>query len=75
MFGWLKGHRIERARGERVTDPATCVHSALVPHWDAAADIGHNDRVAFFRCDTCHSNFTPAEGAALRTSEAQRIRT
>lgn len=50
-----------------------CPHVTLVPHWDSAADMGHEDRATSFRCDACGNTFTPAEARELRRTEADRL--
>ncbi len=51
-----------------------CTHVALVPKWDSVADMGHEDRVSSYTCESCRQSFTPAAGRALRESEAERLR-
>ena len=53
---------------------APCLHAVLVPRWDSAQDIGHDDRASYFMCDACKTQFSPAEAAALREQEAERLR-
>ena len=73
MFGLFKRrHEADDDRAHRADVP-TCLHTALVPSFDSVADMGHEDRATGFRCEACGSTFTPAEGLALRRSEAQRI--
>jgi len=64
-----------KRRPETVTpdEAPTCPHVALVPRWEVAADIGHEDRVSEFRCDSCGALFSPGEARALRRSEGERI--
>ena len=50
-----------------------CPHTNLVPKWDEAGDIGHEDRASRFDCGTCGATFTPAEAQELRETEAERI--
>lgn len=53
---------------------ARCPHTALVPRWDAAGDIGRLDRASAFHCEACGRHFSPREADALRASEARRLR-
>lgn len=53
---------------------ATCPHTTLVPRWDNAADIGHEERATGYRCEGCGAMFTRAEAEALRRREAERLR-
>jgi transposase-like protein len=51
-----------------------CVHVTLVPKWNSVADMGHEDRVSSYTCESCGQSFTAAEGRALRETEADRLR-
>ena len=51
-----------------------CTHLVLVPKWDAAADIGSEDKATSFDCEACGDRFSPAEARSLRETEAQRVR-
>ena len=51
-----------------------CVHVSLVSKWDSVADMGHEEKVSSYTCDACGQSFTPAEGRALRATEAERLR-
>ena len=50
-----------------------CPHTNLVPKWDEADDIGHENKASHFDCGTCGATFTPAEAKELRETEAERI--
>lgn len=50
-----------------------CPHITLVPKWDSVADMGREDRVSSFTCESCQMGFTAAEGKALRANEAERV--
>jgi hypothetical protein len=72
---WLKLFRSKTAGPVKAAeDIAACLHSALVPRWDRAEDIGQDDRATSFRCDVCQTTFTKDEAIALRAREAQRLR-
>jgi len=53
--------------------PLVCVHLVLAPQWDAAADMGHEERAARWVCAACGDSFTPSEQTALRASEVERV--
>lgn len=64
------------AEGLHAADPveqAECPHVTLVPMWDNADDIGHENKASHFDCGTCGSTFTPDEARHLRETEAERI--
>jgi hypothetical protein len=42
----------------------------LGPRWENADDMGHEDRVTEYRCQSCGQCFTPDEGRALRRDHA-----
>ena len=53
---------------------ATCPHLAVVPRWDSADDIGHEELATSFHCESCGRDFSAAEMRALRSSEGDRLR-
>ncbi len=69
----------ERSRGadRAPADPremdASCPHVTMIPRWDRAEDMGHDDRVASYHCEGCGHTFTAEEGAQLRATESTRI--
>lgn len=63
----------ESAAAVSVAEPE-CPHVALVPHWDAAEDIGHADRVVRYECESCKASFGREEGERLQTEGAERLR-
>lgn len=54
---------------------AECPHIALMGRWDAAGDMGKDDKVTAFICDACHTTFSPEEGRRLRVTTADRLKT
>ena len=58
---------------EAAMEQEECPHVNLVPQWDDADDIGHEDKASRFLCGTCGSEFTPEEAHHLRETEAERI--
>lgn len=47
---------------------AECVHGNLVPRWDSVDDMGKADKVSHYDCESCSSQFTPAEAEKLRST-------
>ena len=54
--------------------PTPCAHVTLIPRWDSAADIGHEDRATKFNCEACGATFTPDQAERLRSTETARVR-
>ena len=72
LFGRKKA-AVEEAV-EPVEAPAICPHLVVVPQWDAAADIGVEDRATHYLCSTCNGRFTVEEARELRVTTAERLR-
>lgn len=72
-MSWLS--RIMGRKSADATPPIVvqCPHVTLVPHWDSAADMGHEDRASSYKCDSCGNTFQPAEARELRRTEAERL--
>lgn len=56
-----------------ITEDRECVHTSLAPGWDNPDDIGTEAKASHFTCGACGATFTPAETAALRATEKERI--
>lgn len=74
---------IDKLRGRRETPAASavppneeppCPHVTLVPRWGNAADMGKEDRISEYACDTCGAHLSVDHAQALRASEAERIK-
>jgi hypothetical protein len=62
---------------ERPTSAAVrrdCPHSALVPRWADAADLGKQDRISAYLCEACNTTLSPEEGRLAMAREAERLR-
>lgn len=68
----LKKRRDEEPRADE--PKLECEHVTLIPRWDSAADIGHDDRATSFNCEACGAQFTPEQAQGLRATEAARLR-
>jgi len=53
---------------------AECPHTALVPRWDSAEDMGKEDRISRYRCEGCGNTFSREEGDSLLQAEEERVR-
>lgn len=70
LFGRKKEPRVEEAAAEA----AVCPHTALVPRWDSAEDMGKEDKISGYRCEGCGDIFSREEGEALLAAEEERLR-
>ena len=67
-------------KGESETTPSqpevktTCLHTSLTGRWDSVGDMGNENKVTGWSCQSCGQDFSPAEGRALRRSEADRVK-
>ena len=73
-MAWFKFGKAKAQQPSSPASEATCLHAALLPRWDRAEDIGHEDRATGFQCDSCKETFTPEEGRQMRDAEAERLR-
>ena len=64
----------KKATEEVAVEAPPCQHTVLVPRWDAAGDIGIEDRASSYTCESCGETFTPAETRELREAMAERVR-
>jgi transposase-like protein len=71
---------LDKLLGRHKASPAAavidvpCPHTTLVPHWDSLADMGKEDKVSRFTCDSCGEAFSAEQGHLLRQTEAERLR-
>lgn len=70
----LRGHASETQVPETPAQAPVCTHVTLIPHWDAASDIGDHSKASSWSCDACGATFSPAEARSLRATEAQRLK-
>ncbi len=73
LFKRGSGGEAEGLQAEVRAEREECPHVTLVPKWDEAGDIGHEDKASRFDCGTCGASFTPDEAHELRETEAERI--
>jgi hypothetical protein len=72
MEAELDGQRANRAAAAPAA--ASCPHIVLVPRWEKAADMGHEERATGYTCEVCQQVFTAEAGRTLRQTEAERVR-
>jgi hypothetical protein len=69
----LFGGRQDEEAQQSPADAAECIHGVLVPHWETVDDIGKDDRVTSYRCESCHVTFSREEGQRLQEAAARRL--
>jgi hypothetical protein len=58
---------------EAAVGAPVCEHVTLIPKWDRAEDIGREDKISMYRCESCGAEFSLDEALALRETESARI--
>ena len=56
--------RKPESSSDTLTAPV-CSHRILIARWDNPEDMGHEERVTGYRCETCHEQFTAELGREL----------
>jgi hypothetical protein len=69
---WLHRKETEEVKQESPEEP-TCQHVVLVARWDRPEDVGREDAVSSYRCETCGMEFTRYEAERLRLTEPVRL--
>jgi hypothetical protein len=54
-----------------VLEKPPCPHTALVPRWDNAEDMGKADKTSAYVCTACDTVFTPEEASRYLGSTAR----
>jgi transposase-like protein len=70
----LFGGKKEEPLDESAAAAAECPHTALVPRWDSAEDMGKEDKISGYRCEGCSNTFSREEGQRLLEAEEERVR-
>lgn len=60
----ILGKLLKKPEAEAVIAPP-CSHRVLVARWNRAEDMGHDDRVSGYKCETCGEMFTAEAGREL----------
>lgn len=68
----LKGRKNEPEIATKEQQP--CLHVALAPQWDSAAEMGIERKASAWICGACGEKFSPAEAQTLRETEATRLK-
>jgi len=56
------------------TPESACGHGMLIPRWDRAEDMGHEDRATSYTCESCSASLTPQEAQGVMATERGRLR-
>ena len=52
---------------------AECSHTRLAPKWDSAADMGKEDKITRFECESCRRTFSPEEGREIQATQLKPL--
>ncbi len=74
FFSRLFGRKEEQPTRTSKVAEAACPHTAVIPRWDSADDIGKLDRVTSYLCEGCGVTFSREEGERLHGEAAERLR-
>jgi len=72
LWSWAIGEGMGSA--SEGTSSRPCAHTALVPHWDRADDMGKPEKAEWYRCQSCNLTISPEEGQRLSDEAAERVR-
>lgn len=72
IFDKLFGGK-EKESATATMEKPPCPHGVMVPRWDNIDDIGHDDKVAYFVCESCEEKFSPEEAKTLRDTAVERL--
>lgn len=70
----LFGGKKEAPPEEVAASAAECPHTALVPRWENAGDMGKEELISGYRCEGCGNSFSREEGDQLLKAEEARLR-
>ena len=51
-----------------------CPHGSLVPRWDEPADLGNNEKVSRYLCESCGATLSREEGERAMAQAADVLR-
>lgn len=55
-----------QGQGDHGGEENECQYLVLLPRWDSVDDIGNEDKIVGYDCNTCKASFTLKEAGALR---------
>ena len=60
---------------EEVTEEqGACMHGVLTPHWQSLDDVGQEQKISGYRCQSCMEEFEPEEATWLWLRAVDRLR-
>jgi len=69
----LNKFRSRPHEGAAVAEKPACLHTTLTPRWDELDDIGHDDRITEYVCESCGTAITPVAAAKLHVTTEQLV--
>jgi hypothetical protein len=60
----ILGKLLKKPEAEAPPAPV-CSHRVLIARWDRIEDMGHEDRITGYKCETCDETFTAEAGREL----------
>ena len=73
ILGNLFGKRAED-KATLAAPPVTCLHVILLPRWDSIDDMGNEEKVSSYVCESCGQSFSAEEGKELGRDEEARLK-
>ena len=72
LLGKLFGSKAKDAEGGTAI-AVECPHAVLVPRWENVEDMGHEDKITRYMCESCHEEFAPDVAEQLRDTINERM--
>lgn len=57
-----------------MNEAAVCMHGVLIPRWECIDDMGQNQKISGYRCQSCMEEFEPDEAYWLWLRAVDRLR-
>lgn len=61
-------------RAVEMPEAPPCLHMGLTARWDSVEDMGNEAKATSFVCPACNGQFTPAQAAEIRATQADQLR-
>ncbi len=73
-MGFLNKILGKKERNEAPILPAPYSHVVLLPRWESVEEMGNEEKIAGYTCESCQESFSPEAGRELQKLEADRFR-